>query len=184
MNLIKLAAFFSLFPRGDSFVVKTDNPIEIFKYGSSHDKHCMRTLNRRGMSPLIATVLLMAFAVALGGMIMNWQGGTKSLDCSEISVTVQQFCYDEATSKIRVEARNTGEEQVASLILRISSPDSGAFDITVPNSRLNKGQTAIAKVPFGVTVSTSVELLSNIEVTGVPELCPAPIASKQPLPKC
>ncbi|MBR9692308.1 hypothetical protein GOV07_00060 [Candidatus Woesearchaeota archaeon] len=144
----------------------------------------MRTLNRRGMSPLIATVLLMAFAVALGGMIMNWQGGTKSIDCSEIKVTVREFCFDETSGKINVEARNTGEEPISSLILRINSLGSDAFDITMPNSRLNPGQTASAQIPFSVSASTSVELFSNIEVGGIPDLCPAPLASKQPLPKC
>ena len=32
----------------------------------------MRTLGKKGVSPLIATVLLIAFAVALGAVVMNW----------------------------------------------------------------------------------------------------------------
>ena len=29
-------------------------------------------MNKRGLSPIIATVLLIAFAVAIGAMIMSW----------------------------------------------------------------------------------------------------------------
>lgn len=32
----------------------------------------MKSINKKGVSPLIATVLLIAFAVALGAVVMNW----------------------------------------------------------------------------------------------------------------
>lgn len=35
------------------------------------------TLNKRGISPLIATVLLVAFAVALGAVVMSWTSGVE-----------------------------------------------------------------------------------------------------------
>ena len=58
--------------------------------------------NKRGVSPLIATVLLISFAVALGAVVMNWG---RNLDiskpgdvCSGISIKIRniddaQACY-------------------------------------------------------------------------------------------
>jgi flagellin-like protein len=43
-------------------------------------------MNKRGMSPIIATILLIAFAVAIGAMIMNWSAGITEdeVDCSSL----------------------------------------------------------------------------------------------------
>jgi len=58
--------------------------------------------NKRGVSPLIATILLISFAVALGAVVMNWG---RNLDiskpgdiCSGISIKIRdidnsQVCY-------------------------------------------------------------------------------------------
>lgn len=50
--------------------------------------------SKRGMSPLIATVLLIAFAVALGTMIMNWSSGIDAEAglsvCKDVSFEVTQ----------------------------------------------------------------------------------------------
>src|SRR3989338_6318756 len=62
----------------------------------------MKMFNKRGVSPLIATVLLISFAVALGSVVLNWG---RNLDiskpgdkCASISIkllTVDGFqvCY-------------------------------------------------------------------------------------------
>ena len=58
--------------------------------------------NKKGVSPLIATVLLISFAVALGSVVLNWG---RNLDisgpgdnCAGISITIRnindyQVCY-------------------------------------------------------------------------------------------
>ncbi len=142
----------------------------------------MRALNRRAMSPLIATVLLMAFAVALGGMIMNWQGDLQLLDCSGVHLEVTTFCYDDQT--IKIDVRNTGEENIAALLLRIDNPEAGEFEITVPNSHLTKGSSIDGRIPFLVTQETQVDLFASIESAGEAQMCGEPAASKKPLPKC
>lgn len=79
---------------------------------------------KRGMSPLIATVLLIAFAVALGAMIMNWSSGVSSedgalgVDCSGIAINLEQpICADE--NELTMNVRNTGTENIAGLELRL-----------------------------------------------------------------
>ena len=47
-------------------------------------------MNKRGISPIVATVLLIAFAVALGAMIMNWSsniGDTEETGCEDLVIT-------------------------------------------------------------------------------------------------
>ncbi|MEK6837920.1 MAG: archaellin/type IV pilin N-terminal domain-containing protein, partial [Nanoarchaeota archaeon] len=45
--------------------------------------------NKKGVSPLIATVLLIAFAVALGAVVMNWGRGFVQQQTSEAEKTTQ-----------------------------------------------------------------------------------------------
>ena len=56
----------------------------------------LKMKSKRGVSPLIATVLLIAFAVALGAVVMNW--GRAQLEpqnqegiCSEIEITMERI---------------------------------------------------------------------------------------------
>ena len=49
-----------------------------------------RRNNKKGLSPLIATVLLIAFAIALGTVIMNW-----SIQQAESS-PIYEVCTDES----------------------------------------------------------------------------------------
>jgi hypothetical protein len=137
------------------------------------------------MSPLIATVLLMAFAVALGGMIMNL-GGTNPvksvLDCTAVSLDIIQFCHDDQA--INIHTRNTGDKTIDELTLKIVNP-GGQFSITLQGSQVRKGQTLTKQVPFLVTNDTAVSLLASLSNNGQPpELCPTPYITKQPLPKC
>jgi len=142
----------------------------------------MRRGNRRAMSPLIATVLLMAFAVALGGMIMNWQGDLQSSDCSGVKLDVSQFCY--SSQNIVIKARNTGEERIAKLLIRIENADGGSFDVTVPKSALTKGSTVERRIPFLITNQSAVSLYASIETGGELQRCGEPALTKQPLPTC
>lgn len=44
-----------------------------------------KKVGKRGISPLIATVLLVAFAVALGAVVMNWAKGVEETDTGKSS---------------------------------------------------------------------------------------------------
>ena len=141
--------------------------------------------SRRGMSPLIATVLLMAFAVALGGMIMNWSsdvGAEAAVDCSTVKVDATQFCSDEQA--IRIHARNVGEETIASLTLKVASGQAGEFSISIQNSALRKGESVDSSVPFLVAPDATVSLTASVGEKGAETLCPSAQVTRQPLPKC
>lgn len=83
---------------------------------------------RRGISPLIATILLIAFAVALGSLVYSYivifQGGTGSRGCSNI-VSIDSTlktadgvsAYQVTGGQIVVDVRNTGYTPVSSVDL-------------------------------------------------------------------
>lgn len=69
--------------------------------------------SKKGMSPLVATVLLIAFAVALGAMIMNLSGpagkeGETSKLCEDVSITTNKpICYEEDSVKFTIKNDGT-----------------------------------------------------------------------------
>ena len=64
-----------------------------------------RFFNKRGVSPLIATVLLISFAVALGAVVMNWG---RNLDISKPG---------DVCSGVSIKLRNIGDVQACYLAL-------------------------------------------------------------------
>ena len=113
---------------------------------------CMVFSSKRGMSPLIATVLLIAFAVAIGTMIMNWSAGVHAEGdagdfCQAISIiTDEGACYDE-NNQLVFTVRNNGNEQVDGLLLGSSSADSEQ-DIKVKDSSLVVGERLQKSIAF------------------------------------
>lgn len=87
--------------------------------------------DRKGLSPLIATVLLIAFAVALGTMIMNWTfggGGSASIEelCQETRIQLvpnpsnQGICFDAMSKHIKFTIKYLGPESLPYVIVQAS----------------------------------------------------------------
>ena len=53
-------------------------------------------MNKKALSPLIATILLVAFAIALGTIVMGWGKDyvTKLGDIEQTPITEKQICED------------------------------------------------------------------------------------------
>ena len=78
-------------------------------------------MNQKGISPLIATVLLIAFTVAIATIIMGWLQGT-TLDttgtvstktetmvgCSDASIRIEHVYVDNSTQNVSIVVLNTG----------------------------------------------------------------------------
>ncbi len=108
--------------------------------------------SKTAMSPLIATVLLIAFAVALGTMIMNWSSGmapgehTPSQSyCKEVSITTtDSICHDGIGLHFSI--KNDGKKRMDGLIIRFENVDMDTDlrikqAVLVPNERLDKIQS-------------------------------------------
>lgn len=71
-------------------------------------------MNRRGVSPVIATILLLAFLVALGAVIMNLgatltQAGCAKIDTQLLQTQGQNACYFSQSNSVRFTINNQGE---------------------------------------------------------------------------
>ncbi|MBT3865490.1 hypothetical protein HOF78_00105 [Candidatus Woesearchaeota archaeon] len=113
--------------------------------------------NKKGISPLIATVLLIGFAVALAAVVMTWgldfikntaeatesQTQNTLICASDLSFTISDVISTGSDRSITVD--NRGQVDIKSIIFRIYG-DSGVDTVDSASGVLNP--TAIPK--FGV----------------------------------
>lgn len=94
----------------------------------------------RGISPLIATILLIAFAVALGSLVYSYiivfQGGTGactnwvSID-SAVKTADGELAYQIEGGQIVIDIRNSGNTEVSALIITyVGTEDSIEVETT------------------------------------------------------
>ena len=107
--------------------------------------------SRKGISPLIATVLLIAFAVALGAMIMNWSSNLLSEsslegECQKAKISlVGKFCLKD--NQVNLELLNSGQIEIQELIFRTSSKDI-ENEIHIKDSKLGVNQRFSRQIPY------------------------------------
>ncbi|MBI2208680.1 hypothetical protein HYU50_04245 [Candidatus Woesearchaeota archaeon] len=109
-----------------------------------------RVFNKRGVSPLIATVLLISFAVALGSVVLNWG---KNLDisrsgdaCSGAAIKIRnigegEVCYSGSGSNISINfiLDNPGDVDVVGLSIWIVG-DKGTKLLDLDNIEIKSGE--------------------------------------------
>ncbi len=108
--------------------------------------------SKKAMSPLIATVLLIAFAVALGAMIMNWSAGVEpdigsgSVNCDSVSLSnAGSVCY--GNTSLSFNLRNDGDARIDAVKLIITD-DFGTTQTTIRDSALIAGETIQREKPY------------------------------------
>ncbi|MCF7798808.1 hypothetical protein K9M74_02810 [Candidatus Woesearchaeota archaeon] len=109
--------------------------------------------SKKGMSPLIATVLLIAFAVALGAMIMNWSAGVAPEDelgktalCESIALDSESgVCI--ADTKLMFSVKNIGDESIQKVKLIIVDA-YGETSTTLSQGKIIPGETVEQERPY------------------------------------
>ena len=136
------------------------------------------------MSPLIATVLLMAFAVALGGMIMNLSIDLGSNDaCKGITVRIEQFCARER--QIDLVLTNLPESEPIAGV-KVVVLDSGVESaLTVKNSAVEPGDDLRIGIPFAAGPQARASIIGIVGSPSAPYACAdTPLYTTEPLPPC
>jgi flagellin-like protein len=138
--------------------------------------------SRKGISPLIATVLLLAFAVAIGTMVVSYiLDAAKVEPCDEARVAVvdpsgaqiQTACFKD--NQIKFIAKNVGDRQLARVKIVVANANGGTEE---PAPLLSLDPASQASVsyfyqtinPTGVTVT----LTPVIDNNGALDFCQAP----------
>ena len=117
-------------------------------------------MNKKGISPLIATLLLISFAVALGVVIMNFGRAQVELE-AECPINIgliisniggeDQFCYDSATKEIRFTLENGVNIKVEGLIFNvIGTQQAESSEIT---AEIIKAGTYLGNVNYDASKS-------------------------------
>jgi flagellin-like protein len=149
---------------------------------------------RQGVSPLIATVLLIAFAVALGAVVMNWgrsyvedtasnaqRTSQTKVDCSMgVSLEIKEIagdpkiCLDETNNELVVFLQNKGSKAMTGIKTTIIGKD----EIIESDTNVTIDKSQVKKFTFTYDASTSgaidqVIFTPKIDVAGtkLSELC-------------
>ena len=159
--------------------------------------------NKKGVSPLIATVLLIAFAVALGAVIMNWGRGfvqdrtadveetteietgcalDVQLKVSEIS-GVPQLCYGGSSTEGYVEFTldNQGRKDVEEIGIVIGGAKSIYQNSTLNNSLIIAGGAHYRNLSFNFDTYGDVKyvrFIPKIKISGVTTSCSGSLVQK------
>jgi|TARA_B100002003_G_C14113175_1_gene535379 flagellin-like protein len=108
---------------------------------------------KKGVSPLIATILLIGFAVALGAVVMNWgktiveETSFTVGDCSRVNINVDEntLCYGD--NSIQFTLDNIGDIDLESVVLWVVG-DKNSYQIDLPDSNLKRNTQASKKVLY------------------------------------
>ncbi len=156
----------------------------------------MNKTNKRGVSPLIATVLLIAFAVALGAVVMNWGRSyvqetaedvrTKSdrdVECSQdVKIEVQkiddvpQMCYggESATGFLDFTIYNSGHKDIESLTVSIIGKTDIYTNTSVNGTAMNKGHLVRKNMSYDYSTYGAIQLVKivpEVKIGGVLTPC-------------
>lgn len=123
----------------------------------------MEISTKKGVSPLIATVLLIAFAVTLGAVVMNW--GRAQLEpqsqnniCSNIEISLERLgerpniCYTSGNeNKVTFLLKNDGSLSVNKLRITLISSQPIDPHNQLSSQKLDPGETKRIEVGFPST---------------------------------
>lgn len=138
-------------------------------------------MNKKALSPLIATVLLIAFAVALGAVVMNLARPTgggggppttiaKAVDCADVKFVVQkigaspQICLSKtAANTLQFIVDNKGGIKLKAIKITIVGANGDPINQDVPNSAI--GEAEVKKLAF--TYPAEIGDIALVKVTPV-----------------
>lgn len=114
---------------------------------------------KKGISPLIASVLLIAFVMATAGIVSNWfvtfskqqseetvERGEEEIECSYSSIDIRNVKYNETNKKIRFEVKNSGSIDLTDIKIQAIYKNDTTSDSLKPgdwNKTLNVGEIKI-----------------------------------------
>ena len=136
--------------------------------------------DRRGITPLMATLLLLSFAVAVGVVVMNL-GRAQVEDGAQCAIDIglhlaeiggqQQICYDASTQKIKFTIENGVNIKVEGLIVNVI--DSGkAESFELNEAKMIKAGTYLGSVNFKAGGGIKqVKIIPKVVLFDVEQVC-------------
>lgn len=161
----------------------------------------MPNMNKKAVSPLIATVLLIAFAVSLGAVVIQWgsnyvrertddtsQRSDIDLTCSQdtyIGVikynTIEQLCYNVSSITAIVE---NGPYIPLEAITVFVFGNTTVAKLNVSNGTMAKNEVKRFEILFSDSPVKQVRLIPSVKVGGNVVACPRSALIRDDIPPC
>ncbi|MAE42796.1 hypothetical protein CMO93_03420 [Candidatus Woesearchaeota archaeon] len=154
---------------------------------------------KKGFSPLVATILLIAFSVALISTIINWKQSLGTFDggtCSKISFIIEtlndmHLCYKPLPDNIEINflIKNNGGVDIEGMSMLIMGRDGKTLqdldDLIVKKNSLSDVKNL--KVEYDLNKYgpiNKVYFTPEVEDNGVVDICPALLAEAEKIGEC
>ena len=144
----------------------------------------MKKSNKRGISPLIATVLLIGFTIALAAIIFSWissfteerAGKTAEIVKSEVScatsieVGVEKACVD--STGIHFIFENRENNDINGFVVRLESTKDSDVDVIEVDQKLGALEVInVDLVPQNLAIPESALIVPKLSIDGKVALC-------------
>lgn len=141
----------------------------------------MTQKNRKGLSPLIAAVLLIAFVMSTGVILSSWivkftreegrdvtERGGKEIDCSYSALTIDVTEYNTTNQRTIMEVENTGRVDLSDFRIQ------AAYDNNTVSGEIKPSDYNVTLKEGGVRFFTNTgNISSNIDKVSIySEECP------------
>ena len=139
----------------------------------------MKCFNKRGISPLIATVLIIGFTVALAAVVMTWGTGfvrsttdstaestNVALACSRMNYKITNVGCTGTTINT-VEISNDGETKIEELILRAALPGQ-TLPLTAVDTSLEGISLKTISITTGALAATPEKVIAIAKIKTAP----------------
>jgi len=147
-----------------------------------------RRISKKGVSPLIATVLLIAFAVALGAVVMNWgrtyveDTASKAKETSDTKIScsmdinmkyvqingIQEICYNTTNNIVKFTILNTGTMKIEKLQAMVFGNKSIYVNNSLHNSSIDPSHPYRGNMSYVFASHGSIQKFSLTPAIKVP----------------
>ena len=141
---------------------------------------------KKGISPLIATILLIGFTVVLALLVWFWFSGfitertqkqgeivEAQISCvTGIDLRIQKACFDQGNNKVQLTIENSANNAVDGFIVRLASefdPNVDVFDVPVRIEALNVDTLVVSTST--VSNPTSAVIIPRLNIEGGTTSC-------------
>ena len=136
--------------------------------------------SKKGVSPLIASVLLIAFTLSIGAFMSTWlQEITKKQtseaaenskpECQFANLNIQNVTFTNSTTKLRIDVENTGTKSVAIRSVRIIYSNDSNAEANFSRTTINAGDSYVLTM-YNTTDNASIN--ENIRKLRLVTDCP------------
>ena len=156
----------------------------------------MRFLNKKGISPLIATVLIIGFTIALAAIVITWgsgfvnkvTGSTEQKTSNILACTSDlSFELGKVTCPNKVVVDNRGNVNIKSFAFRFFDASGGSLGVSSTNTPVGVNKYEVKEVAFGTNMpatTNKIEALATITVDGIDVTCGEAVKTKTFSPAC